>query len=885
MAGAPTSSGWDVCLVFPCGADTLEKRKKKHNTLKEFQKVLLGLRVEKLPFKKEVHEVRNKTFVVLRSLRCFLTPDGQPYIDDIDQQQHAMTLQQVRKAEQHVTTQMKDHLEQEYIAFVGNAAPTTTRKFNQLIACTIVRRLQLSCGLSTAMKMSVDGDEIICVVRADENDLRTEAARSGYRLQLYNQPFSKPALSAVGGLGKKELHACREVLRDRVDAGAEQPQLDAGMFRDGWHEKLLRWLQQQGHNEETCNKRDGIYIAPYAPYVAEPRFEPLFRRWTTDLPNGSKHVSVFRAVDRIRLVNSIIARNINLEALQFAKLLCVGGFFALHDMTEISWFREKWALNKCLRKQPLRRIRNYFGEKVALYFAWLEFYTRSLRFPGLLGLAVFMYEMLAGELSPPAVITFSIFVCVWSTAFDQMWRRKNAFLNMWWGTIGFKQAERERPQFVGQVRYNPIDDHKEMFHPSVKKLRKRMLVASMVVFVTISIAVSATVACLALKAFMVEHKVLGGKRDAQAAGVANAVQIGVLNSLYRVLATKLTVWENHRTDSEHENQLIIKTFLFRFFNSYASFFYIGFFKQPLEAAGCLDQDCMGELRLQLASIFIAQLIAGNAAELGVPYLKYRLRLRADAKNLKASELAAATVGDGVEFETPELESKYEPYGDREAFDDNAEMVVQFGFVTLFVVAFPLAPFLAWGSNVLEQHIDAYKLCFDHKRPVPKQAESIGMWQSFLTLISRISVVTNIALIFFTTDIFAGWSKSSRWLMFMAAEHALLALKAVIEDVVPDTPLQIEMVSARHEHTVKRVFQGLQAEKEDTQACEKAEELDLKIHETAHRLVELDRGSTSTVVVNVLHPGKKSGKKKSSKNQDRTFAVAETADESAGPVCL
>jgi hypothetical protein len=40
-----------------------------------------------------------------------------------------------------------------------------------------------------------------------------------------------------------------------------------------------------------------------------------------------------------------------------------------------------------------RQIRNYFGEKVALYFAWLEFYTRSLRIPALLGMVTFAAEV------------------------------------------------------------------------------------------------------------------------------------------------------------------------------------------------------------------------------------------------------------------------------------------------------------------------------------------------------------------------------------------------------------------------------------------------------------------------------------------------------------
>ena len=36
--------------------------------------------------------------------------------------------------------------------------------------------------------------------------------------------------------------------------------------------------------------------------------------------------------------------------------------------------------------QPLDEIRDYFGEKVAIYFAWAGLYTQCLRFPSLLGL-------------------------------------------------------------------------------------------------------------------------------------------------------------------------------------------------------------------------------------------------------------------------------------------------------------------------------------------------------------------------------------------------------------------------------------------------------------------------------------------------------------------
>jgi hypothetical protein len=44
------------------------------------------------------------------------------------------------------------------------------------------------------------------------------------------------------------------------------------------------------------------------------------------------------------------------------------------------------------------------------------------------------------------------------------------------------------------------------------------------------------------------------------------------------------------------------------------------------------------------------------------------------------------------------------------FKDYAEMIIQFGYCTLFVAAFPLAPVLALVNNFIEIRLDAWKLC-------------------------------------------------------------------------------------------------------------------------------------------------------------------------------
>jgi hypothetical protein len=84
---------------------------------------------------------------------------------------------------------MRKVLEAEYIAETGSDEPTTQTRYTQVFCKSIAKRLQSTCGLSTKMKLSIDGDEIICTIRADTGDLQIEADRSNYRMQTHNVPF------------------------------------------------------------------------------------------------------------------------------------------------------------------------------------------------------------------------------------------------------------------------------------------------------------------------------------------------------------------------------------------------------------------------------------------------------------------------------------------------------------------------------------------------------------------------------------------------------------------------------------------------------------------------------------------------------------------------
>lgn len=91
------------------------------------------------------------------------------------------------------------------------------------------------------------------------------------------------------------------------------------------------------------------------------------------------------------------------------------------------------------------------------------------------------------------------------------------------------------------------------------------------------------------------------------------------------------------------------------------------------------------------------------------------------------------------------------WGPQSLFNEYLEMVLQYGFVTIFVAAFPLAPFFALLNNILEMRFDGKKLLEFHRRPVTQRVRDIGVWYRILDSISKLSVITNGLIIAFTSE--------------------------------------------------------------------------------------------------------------------------------------
>ncbi|KAG8282033.1 Anoctamin-1 [Homalodisca vitripennis] len=157
-----------------------------------------------------------------------------------------------------------------------------------------------------------------------------------------------------------------------------------------------------------------------------------------------------------------------------------------------------------------------------------------------------------------------------------------------------------------------------------------------------------------------------------------------------------------------------------------------------------------ELCIQLAIIMVGQQALNSVLEMVLPFLYKWYNTFMLATGLDSHDSDEDVVDGGVSKQWTE-DYKLLDWGDRGLFNEYLEMVIQYGFVTIFVSAFPLAPVFALINNVLEMRLDARKFLVFYRRPVPLRAPNIGVWFRILDVLAKIAVFSNALIIAFSSN--------------------------------------------------------------------------------------------------------------------------------------
>uniref|UniRef100_A0A674DZI7 Anoctamin n=1 Tax=Salmo trutta TaxID=8032 RepID=A0A674DZI7_SALTR len=161
---------------------------------------------------------------------------------------------------------------------------------------------------------------------------------------------------------------------------------------------------------------------------------------------------------------------------------------------------------------------------------------------------------------------------------------------------------------------------------------------------------------------------------------------------------------------------------------------------------CAPGGCLIELCIQLSIIMVGkQLIQNNVFEIGIPKLKKLIRAWKD-KGISLEEREEQRARPPQQWN---LDYTLVPF--EGLTPEYMEMIIQFGFVSLFVASFPLAPLFALLNNVIEIRLDAKKFVTELRRPDAVQAKDIGIWYNILSGMGKFSVIINAFVISFTSD--------------------------------------------------------------------------------------------------------------------------------------
>ncbi|KAK8784129.1 hypothetical protein V5799_009507 [Amblyomma americanum] len=469
----------------------------------------------------------------------------------------------------------------------------------------------------------------------------------------------------------------------------------------------------------------------------------------------------------------------------------VVAMFPPHDYDMLTKMRHQWFTHLTI---PVHMIRVYFGIRIALYYAFLSFYTWSLMVPMTVGVLVLVHQN-----SLKWRISGVLFNLLWNTVIMEVWRKRADHLSCFWGLhekapphknrLLFAYGENMLAQRAFRVLvsqslhvalfktspsfYNPVNiehiSHNAVSssHPYAYKIGSPSS-TQVVVLSCVLLCVLQQYEYLTLEAYV--SGMFSGSALVDAAvrvvpGVANTLVGMVFSDVYRALSQRLTEWENHQTQAEYLQHLTGKLIIFDFFGRFGSLFYTAFYLQDIQL-----------LRKQVYIQLVMAFTKENLVEIAMP--RALRRISSLLRHMMRSE---STYLPGVHSILSEADMACYT----STYVDYYKMFSQFAYVFLFGPVVPLAPLIAFFGNLCEMLMVVYKLTVVFQRPLKVGYEGIGIWEPSFQAIGFMAVPSNIALICVenqdSLNTLSRLFTDTEFVLFLVGiEHAVLLLKLSLQ---------------------------------------------------------------------------------------------------------
>ncbi|POS82937.1 hypothetical protein EPUL_004654, partial [Erysiphe pulchra] len=512
----------------------------------------------------------------------------------------------------------------------------------------------------------------------------------------------------------------------------------------------------------------------------------FIRDWLIDANNtptpSSIHMNfqenLITEAERLRLVHTLITSPISEGGVGLTpksnEWKNVVDIFPLHNNTFNKKLLGKLGSKYFLDTKNLDELKDQFGEKIALYFAFVQSYFLFLAFPAGFGFFAWLF---LGQYSS----IYALFNGLWCIVFVEYWRKKQKKLISKWGSKNNYEYRYQTPRFQDESTINDsLLREKFQFFSSIKRLAKQFLQIPFVLAAVTALGGLIAI-CFGIEVFISEIYDGSYKKFlVLLPTVILAILMPAISNLLTKLASKLTHFEDYKTEDSHEASMIQKIFVLNFITSYfpiylTAFVYVPFgqillpylniFHQIIKSLAISNNQIVAKgikfeinkdrLKSQVIYFTVTAQLINFGLELIVPFITRKISSK--LKEIQASRTTKCQSRD----------EKVNDYADESMFlnqvrdeaemkkydvaSDFREIVIQFGYLSLFSVVWPLTAVSFLVNNWIEIRGDAIKMAMESQRSLPWRSNSIGPWLDALDFLAWLGSLTSAAFIYLFSE--------------------------------------------------------------------------------------------------------------------------------------
>ncbi|RDW27132.1 calcium-activated chloride channel-domain-containing protein [Yarrowia lipolytica] len=474
-----------------------------------------------------------------------------------------------------------------------------------------------------------------------------------------------------------------------------------------------------------------------------------------------EHSKEYKSSERLRLVHHYLSApeidgGLGIDPSN-PKFAYIDEIFPLQDRKKNKQYAallgSKWVVDD----EDLDAINDLYGEQVAFYFGFSQFYLQWLIVPSIVG-------VLAHFLLPSYSFFYTLVIQIWSIVFVRAWRKRETNLAIRFGATN-ASAVGERRAFIAEgAKIDMISDIKRPWYSPSKRVAKELAFIPVAFTLAALLVVGHTI----IFAFEIyTRQIYHGPFSDYAPLVPTAllvVFLGVFKVIYGIIAKKMTDWENHEFEGVYTRSLTIKLFVVDFLSSYFGLFLTGFIYLPFgqNLVGYLNvfqeliNFLVGDTVVKPFTVDSSRLYDQMIYFLGTAQVINFVLSRALPIVIRFALPVISKIRGVVVAAPVELAPQEEHYMDivrgersKSVYDvtnDYRSTITQFGFVALFGPVWALGPLCALIHNFLSLRSEFLKISVDFQRPTPRRVENIQPWDDILTFITWLGSLSTTALV-------------------------------------------------------------------------------------------------------------------------------------------